>query len=51
MPENFLRRDLLRMEVDESDADPAIQTLAVRYKVSRRAMELRLQNLGFISPI
>jgi Zn-dependent peptidase ImmA (M78 family) len=51
MPGDFLRRDLLRMEVDESDADSAIQTLAVRYKVSRRAMELRLLNLGFISPV
>jgi Zn-dependent peptidase ImmA (M78 family) len=51
MPENFLRRDLLRMEVDDGDADQAIQTLAVRYKVSRRAMELRLLNLGFISPL
>jgi len=51
MPENFLRRDLLRVELDESDPDPAIQTLAVRYKVSRRAMELRLLNLGFISPV
>jgi Zn-dependent peptidase ImmA (M78 family) len=51
MPQNFLRRDLLRMDVDESDPDDAIQTLAVRYKVSRRAMELRLLNLGFISPV
>jgi Zn-dependent peptidase ImmA (M78 family) len=51
MPGNFLRKDLLRMEVDESAADHAIQTLAVRYKVSPRAMEFRLLNLGFISPI
>jgi Zn-dependent peptidase ImmA (M78 family) len=51
MPEAFLKRDLLRMEIDEGDADQAVQTLAVRYKVSRRAMELRLLNLGFISPI
>ena len=51
MPEEFLRRDLLRMDIDETDPDQAIQTLAVRYKVSRRAMELRLLNLGFISPV
>jgi Zn-dependent peptidase ImmA (M78 family) len=51
MPETFLRRDLMRMEADESKGDVAIQTLAVRYKVSARAMELRLLNLGFISPV
>lgn len=51
MPENLLRRDLMRMDADERDADDVIQALAIRYKVSRRAMELRLVNLGFISPI
>lgn len=51
MPESFLRRDLLRMGVDQRNVDDAIQALAVRYKVSRRAMELRLVNLGFISPV
>jgi len=51
MPKNFLRRDLLRMEPAESDADEVIQTLSIRYKVSRRAMELRLLNLGLISPV
>jgi Zn-dependent peptidase ImmA (M78 family) len=51
MPEGFLRRDLLRMGAEEGDADDAIQAMAVRYKVSRRAMELRLLNLGFISPV
>jgi Zn-dependent peptidase ImmA (M78 family) len=51
MPGSFLKKDLLRMDVDESNADQTIQTLAVRYKVSRRAMELRLLNLGFISPV
>lgn len=51
MPEGFLKKDFLRMEADEIDADHAIPTLAVRYKVSRRAMELRLLNLGFISPL
>ena len=51
MPEKFLRRDILRMEADESDSDHVIQLLALRYKVSSRAMELRLLNLGFISPV
>jgi Zn-dependent peptidase ImmA (M78 family) len=51
MPGEFLKRDFLRMKADEIDADHAIQTLAVRYKVSCRAMELRLLNLGFISPL
>jgi Zn-dependent peptidase ImmA (M78 family) len=51
MPESFLKRDFLRMGTDEIDADHAMRTLAVRYKVSRRAMELRLLNLGFISPL
>jgi len=51
MPVKFLQNDLLRVELGESDADQEIQTLAVRYKVSSRAMELRLLNLGFISPL
>lgn len=51
MPEQFLRKDLLRMGALESEADNAIQGLAIRYKVSGRAMELRLLNLGFISPV
>ena len=51
MPEDFLRRDLLRLKPDGSTLDNAIQPLAVRYKVSTRAMELRLVNLGFISPV
>jgi len=51
MPQGFLKRDFLRVEADETDPDHGIQTLAVRYKVSRRAMELRLLNLGFISPV
>lgn len=51
MPEGFLRKDLMRMEVGGREADEVIQSLAVRYKVSRRAMELRLLNLGFISPV
>jgi len=51
MPETFLRKDLLRIEADESEADYVIQTLSIRYKVSRRAAELRLLNLGFISPV
>jgi len=51
MPETFLRKGLLRIEADESEADYVIQTLSIRYKVSRRAAELRLLNLGLISPI
>ena len=51
MPEAFIRRDLLRMVRDEVNADDTIQTLSIRYKVSKRAMELRLLNLGFISPV
>jgi Zn-dependent peptidase ImmA (M78 family) len=51
MPESFLRRDLSRIEADDCDTDYVIQTLSVRYKVSRRAMELRLLNLGFIPPM
>lgn len=50
MPEEFLRRDILKPNFDLDRVDGAIQSLAVRYKVSRRAMELRLVNLGFLSP-
>ena len=51
MPEEFLRRDLLRLKPNDRTIDNAIHSLAVRYKVSTRAMELRLVNLGFISPV
>src|ERR1019366_10729663 len=42
MPEEFLRRDLLRLKPNDKTIDNAIHSLAVRYKVSTRAMELRL---------
>jgi Zn-dependent peptidase ImmA (M78 family) len=51
MPADFLRRDLLRLKADDQNIEKVIQSLSVRYKVSSRAMELRLVNLGFISPI
>jgi Zn-dependent peptidase ImmA (M78 family) len=51
MPERFLKTDLVRMDLDDRGAEDIIRSLAVRYKVSKRAMELRLVNLGFISPI
>jgi Zn-dependent peptidase ImmA (M78 family) len=51
MPEEFLRRDLLRLKPNDRTIDNSIHSLAVRYKVSTRAMELRLVNLGFISPV
>jgi Zn-dependent peptidase ImmA (M78 family) len=51
MPKDFLRKDMLRLSLEGSDEPELIvQSLAVRYKVSRRAMELRLANLGYISP-
>jgi Zn-dependent peptidase ImmA (M78 family) len=51
MPENFLRKDWLRLRLENHAALGAIQSLAVRYKVSPKAMELRLVNLGFVSPV
>jgi Zn-dependent peptidase ImmA (M78 family) len=51
MPEDFLRRDLLRLQPDHERINETIQSLSVRYKVSTRAIELRLVNLGFISPV
>jgi Zn-dependent peptidase ImmA (M78 family) len=51
MPEDFLRRDLLQSKPGENKLDKAINSLAVRYEVSARAMELRLVNLGVISPV
>ncbi|MGC1782116.1 MAG: ImmA/IrrE family metallo-endopeptidase [Acidobacteriaceae bacterium] len=51
MPESFLRKDLLKIQPDDDTIGTAIQSLSVRYKVSPRAMELRLVNLGFISPV
>jgi Zn-dependent peptidase ImmA (M78 family) len=51
MPADFLRKDLLKIQPDDNAIGTVIQSLAVRYRVSARAMELRLVNLGFISPV
>src|SRR6267378_7619761 len=51
MPEHFLRKDWLRLRLENHAALGAIQSLAVRYKASPKAMELRLVNLGFVSPV
>lgn len=47
MPTEMLRSDFVKLRAaDES----AIATLATKYRVSGKAMEFRLQNLGFILP-
>ena len=51
MPGIFLRKDWLRLRPEDAGIPSAIRALAVRYKVSPKAMELRLVNLGFISPV
>jgi Zn-dependent peptidase ImmA (M78 family) len=51
MPESFLRRDWLRLKPRDNSIPEAIKTLGIRYKVSTKAMELRLVNIGFISPV
>jgi Zn-dependent peptidase ImmA (M78 family) len=51
MPERILMRDWLRLEPKEKEIPDAIRTLAKRYRVSQKAMELRLVNLGFTSPV
>jgi len=51
MPAKFLKKDWLRLRLENHAAPSAIQSLAVRYKVSSKAMELRLVNLSFISPV
>jgi Zn-dependent peptidase ImmA (M78 family) len=51
MPEPFLRRDWSRLKPEDAAIANAIKSLAVRYKVSMKAMEHRLVNLGFISPV
>lgn len=43
---------VIRREIFFRAAIPnGIRSLAVRYEVSPKAMELRLVNLGFISPV
>jgi Zn-dependent peptidase ImmA (M78 family) len=51
MPKSFLKKDWLRLRLENDTAFGAIQSLAVRYRVSAKAMELRLVNLGFVSPV
>lgn len=51
MPQRILMRDWLRLEPDDKDIPDALAALAKRYRVSQKAMELRLVNLGFISPV
>lgn len=51
MPEAFLKRDWLKLSPEDASVSDAIRSLAFRYKVSSKAMELRLVNLGFISPV
>ncbi|HEU5402572.1 MAG TPA: ImmA/IrrE family metallo-endopeptidase [Terriglobales bacterium] len=51
MPQRILMRDWLRLERNDKEIPETIRTLANRYRVSHKAMELRLVNLGFISPV
>jgi Zn-dependent peptidase ImmA (M78 family) len=51
MPADPLRRDLLKLNPNEHNLEMTIQSLSVRYKVSSKAMELRLVNLGYVSPV
>ena len=50
-PGHFIRKDMTRLIADGSAPEDAIQPLSIKYKASKRAMEFRLQNLGYISPI
>lgn len=48
MPTSFIQRDTANL----TDVDAgALQRLAKRYKVSQQAMQIRLVNLGLLSPI
>ena len=51
MPRHFIRKDMTRFISDGSDPEDAIESLRIKYKVSKRAMEFRLLNLGYISPV
>src|SRR5579872_5826443 len=51
MPERILERDWLRFGSDKRGISDTIRALATKYHVSQKAMELRLVNLGFISPV
>lgn len=47
MPTHLLRQDFIRVRGTEDDV---VRDLAGKYKVSAKAMEFRLQNLGLILP-
>jgi Zn-dependent peptidase ImmA (M78 family) len=51
MPRDFIRGDIARYVSSGTDPEVAISALASRYQVSRKAMELRLLNLGYLSPL
>lgn len=51
MPKRILMRDWIKLAPDDKSISDDISTLATRYRVSPKAMELRLVNLGFISPV
>ena len=51
MPAAFIRKDLTKLIDRGATPETAIDTLSNKYKVSRRAMELRLVNLGYVSPV
>ena len=51
MPERILTRDWLRLTPDNKRVPDAVRILALRYRVSQKAMELRLVNLGLVSPV
>ncbi len=51
MPVHFLKKDWLRLRLENHAPAIATQSLAMRYKVSPKAMEIRLVNLGFVSPV
>jgi Zn-dependent peptidase ImmA (M78 family) len=51
MPSHLIRKDMTRFISEGSEPKEAIRSLSIKYRVSERAMEFRLLNLGYISPI
>lgn len=51
MPRDFVKDDITKYVSSGMDPEVAISALAGRYLVSRKAMELRLLNLGYLSPL
>jgi Zn-dependent peptidase ImmA (M78 family) len=51
MPRDFVRADIARYISSGTDPEVATSALAARYQVSHKAMELRLLNLGYLSPL